>query len=140
MDRRDFLTTSALSAIGATAALGTTEAAGAATAERTELSHTSAGTPIGKASSVPVGGSATFTVAGKPGIVLQPKAGQFVAFNSTCTHEGCPVGFVRSTKLLVCPCHHSEFNEVTGAVVRGPAQRALAKFTVTVVKGELYVK
>lgn len=104
---------------------------------------TANGASIGAASSVPVGGSATFTVpggSGAPGIVLQPTAGSFVAFNATCTHEGCPVSYAQSQNLLVCPCHGSQFNPANGQVEVGPAVTALTEYTVTVVAGQLYVK
>ena len=46
------------------------------------------GTAIGKASDVPVGGAASFTdpATGQPAFVVQPTAGNFVAFSAICTH------------------------------------------------------
>jgi len=101
-----------------------------------------AGKAIGAASKVPVGGSATFTdpTSLDPGIVVQPTAGTFVAFDASCTHEGCPVGYSKSSKCLVCPCHGARFDATTGAVLRGPAKRPLAKLAVTQGSdGKLYV-
>lgn len=50
-----------------------------------------------------------------------------VAFSRLCTHAGCPVGlYADEYHLLMCPCHHSIFDVLTGAqVVSGPAPRPL---------------
>ena len=54
-----------------------------------------AGTAIGPAKDVPVGGAASFTDpgTGDPSIVIQAKAGKFVAFDAVCPHAGCTVGY-----------------------------------------------
>ena len=45
-----------------------------------------------------------------------------------------------TAKMFVCPCHGSEFNGRTGAVITGPAPRGLAPIPVTKGPGgELYV-
>ena len=103
--------------------------------------HNANGTRIGLASQVPVGGSASFNLPnGNQGIVLQPVAGTFAAYDAACPHQGCPVSFVASQDLLVCPCHGSQFNPSTGAVEVGPAVSGLGVYPVTVVNGALYVK
>jgi len=87
-------------------------------------SSKSSGTLIGRATSVPVGGAASFTDPSdkEPAYVVQPSAGKFVAFSAICTHAGCTVGFQRgSPPEFVCPCHGSIFNAVTGQVIQGPA-------------------
>lgn len=92
-----------------------------------------AGTAIGAASSVPVGGAASFTDprTGDPSIVIQPTAGKFLAFDAVCPHAGCTVGYDKSAARFVCPCHGSQFNASTGAVEVGPATRGLTPITVT---------
>ncbi len=103
--------------------------------------HGANGTRIGLASQVPVGGSASFTLPnGGQGIVLQAVAGTFAAYDAACPHQGCPVSFVASQDLLVCPCHGSQFNPSTGAVEVGPAVSGLGVYPVTVVNGALYIK
>jgi thiosulfate dehydrogenase [quinone] large subunit len=100
------------------------------------------GTSIGTASSVPVGGASTFTVpsSGDPGLVIQETADDFMAFDAVCPHAGCTVAYQVGSKIIACPCHGSEFNPKTGAVVRGPATSGLTK--ISVIKGsngDLYV-
>ena len=100
------------------------------------------GTPIGLASDVPVGGSASFTdpKSGDPGLVLQLSKGRFVAYDAICPHAGCTVGYSSAAKLIVCPCHGSEFDPNTGAVVNPPAQHGLSSIQVAVdASGELVI-
>jgi thiosulfate dehydrogenase [quinone] large subunit len=76
---------------------------------------------------------------GGPGIVVQPTAGHFVAFDAVCPHAGCTVGYSAADSLIVCPCHGSEFNPSTGAVVAGPAPRGLRSIQIAESSnGELY--
>jgi thiosulfate dehydrogenase (quinone) large subunit len=101
-----------------------------------------AGTQIGRASQVPVGGAASFTdpKTGDPGLVLQLTRGQFVAYDAVCPHAGCTVGYSPAANLIVCPCHGSEFNPSTGAVVSPPAPHGLTPIQVAVdAEGELVV-
>ena len=93
-----------------------------------------AGKRIGLASQVPVGGAATFTdpATGDPGLVLQLAKDQFVAYDAICPHAGCTVGYAPGAKLIVCPCHGSEFDPTTGAVVSPPASRGLTPIHVAV--------
>ena len=101
-----------------------------------------AGTPIGQASQVPVGGAATFTdpATGDPGLVLQLAKDSFVAYDAICPHAGCTVGYAPGARLIVCPCHGSEFDPSTGAVVSPPAQRGLTPIHIAVgADGQLVV-
>jgi Rieske Fe-S protein len=72
---------------------------------------------------------------GKPGIVSRPTEDTAVAFSAICTHMGCTVAPAGSE--LHCPCHGSKYNALTGAVIQGPAPKALAKIAVQVVSGEV---
>ena len=71
-------------------------------------------------------------------MVTQPIAGEFRAFDPTCTHEACLVTMV-SNGVIVCPCHHSEYRIADGSVARGPAVRALTKKTATVQDGKVVI-
>ncbi len=53
----------------------------------------------------------------------------FDALQLVCTHQGCTVSVTTDTQ-LDCPCHFSQFDG-TGAVVRGPADRALARYNTS---------
>ncbi len=100
------------------------------------------GTAIGPASKVPVGGSSSFTdpASGDPALVIQQTAGQFVAFDAVCPHAGCTVAYASSARIIACPCHGSEFNARTGAVIRGPATSGLGGIKVVLgADGDLYV-
>ena len=62
---------------------------------------------------VPVGGAVSATAAdGSPVIIAQPTAGEVVGFSAVCTHLGCTVR--PDDDRLVCPCHGSEFETLTG--------------------------
>jgi thiosulfate dehydrogenase [quinone] large subunit len=100
-----------------------------------------AGTAIGPAKDVPVGGAASFTDprTGDPSIVIQATAGKFVAFDAVCPHAGCTVGYDPSATVIVCPCHGSQFNAATGAVETGPAATSLNPITIAKgSNGQLY--
>jgi thiosulfate dehydrogenase [quinone] large subunit len=100
-----------------------------------------AGTRIGPAAAVPVGGAASFTDprTGDPAYALQPLRGRFLAFDATCTHNGCPVEYAGTE--FQCPCHGAAFDATTGAVLQGPARRPLRAIPVQVgPDGQLYVQ
>jgi thiosulfate dehydrogenase [quinone] large subunit len=102
-----------------------------------------AGTDVGAARDVPVGGAATFQApkSGDPALILQPEPGHFVAYDAVCPHAGCTVGYSRAANLLVCPCHGSQFDPTTGAVRVGPASRGLGRLVVAEGSdGQLYVQ
>jgi Rieske Fe-S protein len=87
---------------------------------------------IGKTSEVPVGGAKIFK--GKKVMVSQPSEGEFKAFTSICTHQGCPILKVDGDE-IVCNCHGSRFAVADGSVANGPATRPLQERKVTV-KGD----
>jgi Rieske Fe-S protein len=71
-----------------------------------------------------------------PLYVLRLADGQFAVISPICTHQGCTVD-IQGTR-LVCPCHGSTYDR-EGRVLRGPAQRSLARFTTTVSDGALVI-
>jgi thiosulfate dehydrogenase [quinone] large subunit len=99
-----------------------------------------AGTPIGPAHDVPVHGAASFQdpASGDPAIVVQPRAGTFLAFDAVCPHAGCTVTYTDAN--FFCPCHGSRFDGTTGAVEVGPARQGLRKIAISAgPDGTLYV-
>jgi Rieske Fe-S protein len=70
-------------------------------------------------------------------LVVQRAAGDFAAFQSSCPHAGCPLGYSANDELIECPCHSSRFlarDEGTicaGAVIRTPARAGLQSWAVS---------
>jgi ubiquinol-cytochrome c reductase iron-sulfur subunit len=66
--------------------------------------------------------------------------GGFVAYSKICTHAGCPVGLYRAAQhTLICPCHQSEFDVLTGArPISGPAARPLPQLPIRL-EGDTFV-
>ncbi len=86
-------------------------------------------TGVVKAADVPVGGGTVDDALRV--VVTQPTAGDYKAFSAVCTHQGCLVGGVQGGA-IVCPCHGSQFDIATGAVLQGPATAPLPEKKVTV--------
>ena len=84
---------------------------------------------LGPSSDVPVGGGKIYPNANV--VVTQPTAGDFKAFNATCTHQGCQVSSIVGDT-IDCGCHGSKFSIKDGSVVQGPASQPLEKATVKV--------
>lgn len=91
-------------------------------------------TAIAATADVPVGGG--LVVQDKMVVVTQPSEGEFKAFTSTCTHQGCTVSEVTDTE-IICPCHNSTFSATTGEVLQGPATVGLASVSITVAGGQI---
>ena len=88
------------------------------------------GTPLTTLSDIPVGGTSAVTVDGQAILLAQPKDGVVVAFSAICTHQGCIVAAAASE--FDCFCHGSRFAAANGAVLKGPATRALDPIPVSV--------
>jgi thiosulfate dehydrogenase [quinone] large subunit len=96
-----------------------------------------AGTVIAAAANVPVGSSKTFTAPnGARAYLLHPATDTFMAFNATCTHQGCPVSHVGPG--FRCPCHGATYDQ-NGQVTGGPAPAPLIKIPVNVVDGQVTI-
>jgi Rieske Fe-S protein len=88
-------------------------------------------------SQIPVGSGKIFT--GAQVVVTQPSAGEFKAFSAVCTHMGCIVNQV-SNGTIDCPCHGSQYNITTGAVVAGPAPKPLPAKQIKVSGGSIFLE
>lgn len=76
------------------------------------------------------------------GLAVIRAAGGWYAVVDECTHADCPFsvdGEVDGT-ILICNCHGSEFDLVTGAVLQGPADRPLPTAAVRVMEGQVKVE
>jgi menaquinol-cytochrome c reductase iron-sulfur subunit len=63
----------------------------------------------------------------------------FTVFSSTCTHLGCPVRWIPSAELFMCPCHGGVYFK-NGDVAAGPPPQPLQQFTVRVQGGQVQVQ
>jgi nitrite reductase/ring-hydroxylating ferredoxin subunit len=73
--------------------------------------------------------------------VVRTSDTEVVAVSAICTHESCIIEWDASSSVFDCPCHGSAFG-TTGAVLHGPATRALHSYgatlsgtTITIVGG-----
>ena len=121
-------TTSVLPSTAGTSADNSTSSGGA-----TSASPGGGGKQVAKLSDIPVGGSISATLDGKPIILAQPSTGKVVAFTAICTHQGCTVN--PDGAVLRCPCHASTYDAFTGKDTGGPARSPLAAIPVTVSGG-----
>ena len=80
-------------------------------------------TRIGSSGDVVTGHMRVFVV-GETKVSVASANGRLYAFDDTCTHTGCSLakGKLEGTT-VTCPCHGSQFDVTSGAVLRGPAKR-----------------
>ncbi|GHF26096.1 iron-sulfur protein [Amycolatopsis deserti] len=89
-----------------------------------------AGTTVAALNDVPVGQAKSVTVDGEPAILARPTDTTAACFSAVCPHQGgtvAPEGGV-----LKCPLHGSEFDTLTGALEKGPAETGLTPIPVKV--------
>ena len=91
--------------------------------------------PLAQLDQLPPGGGLVLT--DRRVVLTRDAAGTVRAFSATCTHQGCTVSDVRGGR-IDCPCHGSRFDAATGAVVQGPATRALRPVPVVVRDAQVY--
>jgi menaquinol-cytochrome c reductase iron-sulfur subunit len=65
-------------------------------------------------------------------------ADEFVAFSVHCTHLGCPVRWVDTAELFMCPCHGGVFYP-NGAVAAGPPSEPLHRYPTRIRRGVVEV-
>ena len=73
--------------------------------------------------------------------ILVIKTGKiFTAIGNRCTHMDCRLsgGKLEGTTVR-CPCHGSEFNVMTGEVVKGPAKKPEPLYAVREETDELFL-
>jgi menaquinol-cytochrome c reductase iron-sulfur subunit len=64
---------------------------------------------------------------------------EFIAFSMNCTHLGCPVRWVPSADLFLCPCHGGVYY-ADGEVAAGPPPRGLVRYPVRVRGGRVEIQ
>ncbi len=83
---------------------------------------------VSRADDVEEGGMRAFDVRGNR-IAVANVNGAFYAFGDTCTHMRCSLagGDLEETT-VICPCHGSEFDVSSGAVLQGPAREPVETY------------
>lgn len=73
-------------------------------------------------------------------LVAGPGKTNVAAFNSTCPHAGCSVGFQPARKCFVCPCHTGAF-DLKGGALNSVSPRDLDSLECEIRNsGEIWVK
>ena len=87
---------------------------------------------IGSSKDVAAGQMRVFDLQGTK-VNVASAGGRLYAFDDTCTHAGCSLakGNLDGTT-VTCPCHGSQFDVTSGAVLRGPARRPVRSRPVKV--------
>jgi Rieske Fe-S protein len=119
---------------GSSSSSATTQAPQGAATSASPSANTN-GTVLAQVSKVPVNSAVTFPIDGQknPGVLIHLPGGQFVAYDTTCTHQQCEVSYNAQTHMLDCPCHGAVFDPAkAAAVVTGPAQTPLTAIKVMV--------
>ena len=63
----------------------------------------------------------------------------FEAFAINCTHLGCPVRWIQTASLFMCPCHGGVFSQ-DGKVAAGPPLKPLSTYPVRVQNGQVQIQ
>ena len=98
---------------------------------------------VGKSSEIALGETKIFSENDPYGrgaryVITRTKAG-LVAFDNTCTHEGCGIETIIPKNQLQCKCHGAEFDAITGEALRKPAYEPLKSVKVTELNGEILI-
>jgi 3-phenylpropionate/trans-cinnamate dioxygenase ferredoxin component len=95
---------------------------------------------VSRADALEEGDMKAFDVRGTQ-IAVAKVDGALYAFGDTCTHMACSLagGDLEETT-VICPCHGSEFDVTSGAVLQGPAREPVETYETRVEGGSLEVK
>jgi cytochrome P450/nitrite reductase/ring-hydroxylating ferredoxin subunit len=95
---------------------------------------------VGPAEDVPVGTLRKVEVDGRA-VCIGRATGGWVAFQDECTHEECSLTDGElDGPVIVCPCHSSEFDLLTGDVLSPPALEPLPIYQARAEEGRLRVR
>jgi Rieske Fe-S protein len=95
------------------------------------VSRSGSGEAVARVADLPDGVPVPATgPAGQPIVVVRPKDADPVAYSAVCPHAGCTVAPSDDGRTLVCPCHGSTFDPVSGERLSGPATAPLSTFRV----------
>ena len=95
---------------------------------------------IGNVKDVAAGQMRAFDVAGTK-VDVANADGHLYALENTCTHRGCSLasGKLEGTT-VTCPCHGSQFDVTSGAVLRGPATQPVRSRSVQIAGEDLLIE
>jgi thiosulfate dehydrogenase [quinone] large subunit len=121
-----------LQALGLTAA-ATGAIAGVSVVSRgsaTVRAAAPAGTALADSAAVAAGEGVNVAnpLSGSPALLVRSPDGIVAAYDATCTHAGCEVGWAGGE--IRCPCHHARFDPATGEPTQGPARAPLRGLAV----------
>lgn len=71
-------------------------------------------------------------------IIVRLSTTEFAALSRACTHEGTAINYRQANKDFLCPNHGARFS-TSGAVLQGPATRALTKYNTALTGNSLRV-
>lgn len=91
--------------------------------------------PIKDPSPLPWAGQTATTAAW----LRRTEQSEFIAFAVNCTHLGCPVNWIQSGQIFLCPCHGGVFT-ANGDVAGGPPAGPLRRHHVRVRNGRVEIK
>jgi 3-phenylpropionate/trans-cinnamate dioxygenase ferredoxin subunit len=95
---------------------------------------------VSRADALEEGDMKAFDVRGTQ-IAVANVDGTFYAFDDTCTHMACSLaGGDLEQSTVICPCHGSEFDVTSGAVLQGPAREPVETYETRVEGGDVEVK
>jgi nitrite reductase/ring-hydroxylating ferredoxin subunit len=95
---------------------------------------------VGNVEDVATGQIRAFDVAGMK-VDVANADGHLYALDDTCTHRGCSLATGQLDRTTVtCPCHGSQFDVRSGAVVRGPATRPVRSRSVQIAGEDLLIE
>lgn len=72
-------------------------------------------------------------------LVMRTADQEFKALAGQCAHAGRPLSYVATRRLLQCNNFGHSLFDLEGAVVKGPAERSLKSYAVTLRDGRLLV-
>jgi thiosulfate dehydrogenase [quinone] large subunit len=106
------------------------------------LAASAGGLLVGNINNLDPDGSLHYTdpASGDPAVAVELSNNQWVAYDAVCTHAGCTVAYDLQDRILICPCHGSQFDPGDdGAVIIGPAQSPLSPLDIRVdASGNVY--
>lgn len=82
--------------------------------------------------------SKIFKFGNSPGILINTKNGELIAFSAVCTHLTCTVIYEEDTESILCPCHNGRF-DLGGNVISGPPPSPLEAYNVEILGDEIVV-